>query len=396
MRQRNLLIGIVGIVGIVVFTWFVFSQEEPKQRQEIIKFSHKFHQIEVEVPCVDCHTKAAEGTVASDNLLPTMDDCSNCHDVETEDNCTLCHFEDEETWLPFEATPKQLNFNHKFHIEEAGLNCETCHKNLAEVDFANAQSMPAMTDCSTCHNNQQATLECVNCHTNTLTLRPVDHAADFLVTHKNLARIDQEDCVVCHTENDCAECHEGASLLTTRSGANVDVQTPFYISPSGTKGLILPRVHELNFRFTHPLQAEGRSQECTVCHEARSFCQDCHESQGVDVAGKPIWHSSPDWGALAGVVGTGGGLHAELARRDIETCAACHNTQGDDPTCLLCHTDFDGVRGTNPKTHESGFANRFGEGSSFHDDSSALCFSCHTNTNQAGVGFCGYCHGPED
>jgi hypothetical protein len=22
-----------------------------------------------------------------------------------------------------------------------------------------------------------------------------------------------------------------------------------------------------------------------------------------------------------------------------------------------------------------------------------MCYSCHTNTEQAGVGFCGYCHG---
>ncbi|MFQ6114220.1 MAG: cytochrome c3 family protein, partial [bacterium] len=335
MRTRNLLFG---ISGIVLFSWFVFSQEKPLKRQEILKFSHKFHQIEVETTCTDCHTKAAESTLVSDNLLPTMEDCSSCHDVESEEECTLCHFEDEETWLPLEATARELIFNHKFHVIEAGIDCEKCHKNLAEVDFADAQSMPVMAECGSCHNNQQATLECVNCHTNTLTLRPVDHTADFLVTHKNLARIDQEDCAICHTDNDCSECHEGASLLTTTSGANVDVQSPFYISPSGTKGLILPRVHELNFRLTHPLEAEGRSQECAVCHATRSFCLDCHESQGVDVAAKPVWHGGADWVALPGVEGADGGRHAELARRDIETCIGCHDIQGDDPTCLLCHT----------------------------------------------------------
>lgn len=389
MRNIKLLIG---ICGIVLFTWFVFSQEKPLKRQEIIKFSHKYHQKEVETTCTDCHAKALESTLVGDNLLPIMEDCGNCHDVESEEECTFCHFEDEETWQPFKITPKEIIFNHKFHLEQSGMTCETCHKNLTEVDFADEHSIPNMKDCSTCHNNLQATLECVQCHTNTLNLRPVDHMADFLVSHKNIARLDQEDCAVCHRDNDCSECHEGASLITTTSGSSVDVQSPFYSTMNGTKGLVLSRVHELNFRFTHPLEAEGRSQECAVCHEARNFCQDCHESQGVDVAGKPVWHGGPEWGALAGVVGTGGGRHAELARRDIENCTGCHNSQGDDPTCLLCHTDFDGVRRTNPKTHESGFAKQFSEDSNFHDDPGAICFSCHTDTRQAGLGFCGYCH----
>ncbi|MFQ5705996.1 MAG: cytochrome c3 family protein [bacterium] len=383
------------ILGVALLAWLVFSQEKPLRHQDIIKFSHKYHQTEVETSCVDCHTKADSSSLASDNLLPTKEDCANCHDVEDEENCTKCHFKDKETWLPFENPGRDLNFSHQFHLTKAGASCETCHKNLNEVDFADRNSLPAMQDCAACHNQQQAALECVTCHRSTLNLRPADHTADYLVAHKNVARMDQEACATCHTDNDCAECHEGASLLATTTGSNRDVQTPFLMSPSGTKGLVLQRVHDLNFRFTHPLQAEGRSQECTVCHEGSNFCQTCHEAEGVDVAGKPVWHGGPDWGALAGVVGTGGGRHAELAKRDIETCAACHNTQGDDPTCLLCHTDFDGVQGTNPKTHDSGFANRFGGGASFHDDENALCFSCHTNTHQAGIGFCNYCHGAE-
>ncbi|NIR49585.1 cytochrome c3 family protein, partial [candidate division KSB1 bacterium] len=355
----------------------------------IIKFSHKYHQEEVGTACVDCHTRAAESTSAGDNLLVTKEECAVCHDVETEENCTLCHYEDEDTWQLFANPPRDIMFNHKFHVEEADMECETCHPNLNDVDYANAESMPTMQDCASCHDNQQASLECGSCHTSTLNLRPVDHTPDFLVTHKNITRLDSEECGICHTENDCAECHEGASLVRSSS----DVFTPFFPSTGGgTKGLLISRVHDLNYRFTHPLEAEGRSQECATCHETRSFCQDCHEAEGVDVAQKPLWHGGPNWGALAGVVGTGGGRHAELAKRDIENCAGCHSTEGDDPTCLLCHTDFDGIRGTNPKTHETGFANRFSEDSDFHNDDAAICYSCHTNTQQFGLGFCGYCH----
>ncbi len=371
------------------------SQSQPHQRQEIIKFSHKYHQTEIETTCGDCHTQAVASTRAADNLLPQKSDCAECHDVEEEDDCSICHFEAENTRRAFKPVARELLFGHKKHVERLDGKCETCHQNLNEVDFSDSNSMPDMAVCSTCHDNQQATLECQICHSNTLNLRPSDHTADFLVSHKNIARFDQETCASCHSDNDCAECHDGAALFATESGGNMQSRSPFFpaIGP-GTRSLTISRVHELNFRATHPLQAQGRTSDCAVCHETRSFCQDCHESSGVVVAGKPIWHGGPDWGALAGVTGTGGGRHAALAKRDMESCAACHSNEGNDPTCLLCHTDFDGVRGTNPRTHERGFANRFGEGSDFHEDESALCFSCHTDSMQRGVGFCGYCHGP--
>ncbi len=374
----------------------VQSETKLQNRKEVIIFSHKFHQAEAEASCTDCHAKASESQVSSDNLLPGMDDCANCHDVEDEEECEVCHPGDEESWTTFELAPASVNYSHKFHVTELKVDCKSCHTNLSEVDLANAESRASMDACSECHNNQQASLECVVCHTSTLNLRPNDHTADFIVAHKNIARIEDEQCAMCHSQNDCSECHEGGVLLSTSftaaQGLSQDKQAPFAPS-SGTKGLRLARVHGLNFRFTHPIEAQGRAQECSVCHESVNFCQTCHEAEGVDVAGKPGWHGGSDWGAVAGVVGTGGGRHAELAKRDIESCAACHSTEGDDPACLLCHTDFDNVQGTNPQTHDPGFANRFGDSSSFHEDDSALCYSCHVNSEQSPTGFCGsYCH----
>ena len=83
--------------------------------------------------------------------------------------------------------------------------------------------------------------------------------------------------------------------------------------------------------------------------------------------------------------------HDELAKRDIENCAACHDVQGADPNCILCHSDPDGVKGTNPKTHEINFM-RDVEGD-WHTDVRSICYDCHSSSNTSGVGFCGYCHG---
>jgi hypothetical protein len=108
----------------------------------------------------------------------------------------------------------------------------------------------------------------------------------------------------------------------------------------------------------------------------------------------PKSHSQPNFVTLG--VNTGGGIHADIARRDIEKCQSCHDVQGADPVCLKCHYDNDGIKGTNPRTHEPGFMSD--ENGYWHTTSTANCYVCHTDPNARpnginGVGFCGYCHG---
>jgi hypothetical protein len=107
----------------------------------------------------------------------------------------------------------------------------------------------------------------------------------------------------------------------------------------------------------------------------------------------PQSHRQPGFTTLG--VNTGGGLHSELAKKDVESCVSCHDMQGADPVCITCHFDNDGVKGTNPRTHESAFMSD--EKGIWHDTQGAVCYSCHTDNNAnpngvKGVGFCGYCH----
>ncbi len=379
----------------VLMTSWALPQEKKMARKDVIKFSHQYHLEDVGASCTDCHTAADSSMSASDNLLPTMSDCGGCHDVEDEQTCTQCHYEKEETRVPFQNPARQILFAHKLHVQDLKQDCQTCHRGLEGVEYASKANLPQMKDCVSCHDDRQAPRECANCHVSTLRLRPVSHSPDFLVAHKRTARIDLSDCAVCHSQADCQQCHDAAVLTGVPANSGKRLGANFRPNATGTRALVVERVHDLNFRFTHPLKATGRVEECSVCHDQRTFCTDCHASEGVDVAGKPSWHGGSDWGAFAGVVPPRGGRHAELARRDIERCISCHDIEGQDPTCMLCHRDDDGVKGTDPKTHSSDFADRFGEDAQFHNDDGAVCFACHTNTRQAGVGFCGYCHGAE-
>ncbi len=135
-----------------------------------------------------------------------------------------------------------IAYNHKIHIESAGLTCTDCH---SSVQSSSAASIPNLEMCSTCHSEQPisesaeelkliefvhqgtsipwqrvyhvpdhvffshrrhvviARLECTTCHGNVDEFtEPV--AAQFLP-------ITMDNCMECHRENnvtnDCLSCH---------------------------------------------------------------------------------------------------------------------------------------------------------------------------------------------
>ena len=167
----------------------------------------------------------------------------------------------------------------------------------------------------------------------------------------------------------------------------------------GPDVMMLQMAHPMNYRYTHGVDARSRAADCYSCHSTQQFCVDCHMA-GDNIsalANVPSWHFGGGFTTIGR--GTGGGRHAEFARRDLESCVSCHDVQGTDATCVQCHLDPDGIRGNDPRTHPGGFMD--GEEGLWHDSQGASCYNCHTDYNahpggRAGVGFCGYCHGRED
>lgn len=387
MNKQIILI----LSGILILSSFLFINAQDKSGlSKLPKFSHQKHVKNEGIECSDCHTSIAHSTKSDDRNLPGHDVCQNCHDVEDDNNCTFCHV-DRDDLQPWPQAVRTFYFNHQRHIK---MECTKCHAGIEKsVAAGDGRYLPSKQRCNSCHNGVAVSMECLECHSATTTFRPDTHIPTWSREHRIQVRMGLADCAHCHTNNYCQECHESTDLISTKI-----IPENYYAnySPhlSGQETQVIKSVHGLNYRFVHQLDAAGQEKDCQTCHETSSYCAQCHNS-GTNAGLRPAWHGGPDWGAIALGVGTGGGRHAELARRDIERCAACHEVQGADPACLQCHTDFDGIKNTNPKTHGSGFKNRFEEGADFHHDDGALCFTCHTNTKRAGVGFCGYCHGPE-
>jgi hypothetical protein len=271
------------------------------------------------------------------------------------------------------------------------LGCEDCHPGAEEVDYTGVEQWPVMADCTSCHDGSRAASECAICHLDVDHLRPASHTPQWLHRHNTLLRVEDEDCGMCHRTNDCQECHQAAPLVPGRARPQ-DHFAPFAPSTAAqSKPLILQRAHELDYRYTHGLDARGKERDCQVCHEPSTFCAECHRPEGDLNRFAPEWHGGPDWGTGGGV-GSGGGRHGALARRDIENCAACHDVQGEDPACLQCHMDRQPGKGNDPRTHEPGYM-RDVKGP-WHSDLNETCYACHRPSASNVPGFCTYCHGP--
>ncbi|MCX7833701.1 MAG: cytochrome C [Ignavibacteria bacterium] len=397
----------LGLVSYILFSSYAIENFEKYVNygnKDLIKFNHSVHIKSLDIKCVSCHKKVPESNKSEDALTPSKPACANCHDVKDKKECNFCHYDN--VYKKLIPTSKELNFSHKVHLT-LGKTCDDCHKNMKDYKYSddNPNKYPPMELCYGCHNQESEVIkkssgECEVCHTNLINLKPVNHlSSNFLNEHKWVFENSDEknNCMMCHSDNFCMVCHSAGNYRGENKKNNF--YAPYYTKNSGNRIdraelQKLNTIHNLNYLYTHGIDAKQKSFECKTCHNPTEFCSACHSNNGNILTGiLPRSHLSPNFTTFG--VNTGGGLHSELARRDIEFCQSCHDASGVDPVCIRCHFDNDGFKGTNPKTHEKNFLND--EKGIWHETNGAICFSCHTDLNakpngRKGIGFCGYCH----
>lgn len=312
-----------------------------------INFAHADH---ADLDCADCHKGIPASSLSTDQNLPPMETCGDCHDIESDDACGTCH-RNPDNPSPWPRPERLILFSHRSHLDRKA-ECGACHGNIKTSTEPSSEYMPTMKRCFSCHDGKSAGKDCKLCHDDHITLADI-HPLDWRHQHGDRASLSPEWCTQCHRQDEsCVECHRGDNLTGN--------------------------IHDLNYIYTHGLDAKSKRLDCSSCHDNRSFCDACHERENRI----PLLHSSTSWQHD----------HGRAARRDPESCASCHDT--DDPTCARsgCHRDSDGLRGTDPRFHSSDI-NLFNVKGPWHGDDGYYCFFCHTSTHQPGMGFCGYCHG---
>ncbi len=208
----------------------------------------------------------------------------------------------------------------KFFFVAALLGCALVY--LQQLSYAEKiahkeYAKMAITECNSCHKGEG--------------IAP-NHTVDFVRNHPVLAGKAGSNCTECHEQKWCLDCHQGGSGDDLSKGS------------SGRDSK--PKSHRSDFVSLHPLKALDNPQQCYRCHEAKSFCNSCHDRFPK---GSLRIKSHLMLGANGQTTNWSVGEHASEARRNLQSCQTCH-PEGD--VCISCHSS--GKTRPHPRNWKSG------------------------------------------
>ncbi len=261
-----------------------------------LKFSHRFHIVEQEASCDDCHKTDADGN----RTAATMDTCQECHDFDVDTpgpDCLLCHTPDSAA-KDYEIKKVEksegfadLIFSHEVH---ADFDCNKCHQAISKDEGLDAG--PNMDLCLKCHKSEDGPTDCESCHNKIREdIKPESHSQDWESKHGFASKL-STSCTYCHPNRQafCEKCHKTEK----------------------------PKDHNFGWKTTgHGAEATHDRRLCATCHTA-GYCTDCHKHQ------EPVSHKRGDWMSYQRENG-----HGEAAHRNFRSCNVCHETG----ECMKCH-----------------------------------------------------------
>lgn len=164
------------VVGSVIFIFvaltmktvidgaFTIGVQQGYQPTQPIAFSHKIHAGQYEIDCNYCHTGVRNTKSAN---IPSANICMNCHTaIKTEskeiqkiyaaidyDPTTGEYGTNTKPieWVRIHNLPDLAYFNHAQHVKVGGLECQTCHGPIEEMEVVYQYANLTMGWCINCH-----------------------------------------------------------------------------------------------------------------------------------------------------------------------------------------------------------------------------------------------------
>ncbi|WP_338793150.1 c-type cytochrome [Bernardetia sp. Wsw4-3y2] len=155
-----------GFIGVVLFVlvavgakelfaglWTIGVQQGYAPTQPI-NFSHKLHAGYYEIDCKFCHSGVEKGKSA---VIPSANVCMNCHgelrrgSPEIQKIYNAIEKNEPIQWVRVHNLPDLSYFNHSQHVKVGGIECETCHGNIKEMEVVQQVSLLTMGWCVNCH-----------------------------------------------------------------------------------------------------------------------------------------------------------------------------------------------------------------------------------------------------
>jgi hypothetical protein len=345
----------IAVAALAVVSCAPWLTIELRHGVDHIRVPHALH-ARAKVECIACHEEIYDAKALDKRVLPAEAKCLECHrEQKAQGRCTYCHSDVKiaAAWPPREST---LRMSHAEHIDRVKEDCTVCHKSLPNPLRA-LDSKPPMSACTSCHEHKKEYDDgrCNRCHTDLTryALKPVSmfsHQGNYLREHGRSARSADATCAECHEQTFCSDCH--ANTVSTK----IEIKFPERVDADF--------IHRNDFLGRHAVEAQGDPASCRRCHGS-SFCEDCHRQQNLTPqAANPRDPHPLGWSTPGSPQ-----FHGTEARRDIVSCAGCHD-QGARSICVDCHR----VGGIGGNPHPPDWQSRHGRGEIARN---SMCLACH-------------------
>jgi len=178
MRSPGFSFVVVFIVAAISFKTIIdglysVGVQQGYQPKQPIAFSHKIHAGQFEIDCKYCHTGVMKSKQAN---IPSPNICMNCHSQIRSGTLTgegeiakiyqaVGYNPDKGEytgitkpiqWIRIHNLPDLAYFNHAQHVNVGGVQCETCHGPIKEMEVVKQYSLLTMGWCINCHRTTDA------------------------------------------------------------------------------------------------------------------------------------------------------------------------------------------------------------------------------------------------
>ena len=173
VRSSGFAFVVVFIVAAIAFKTIIdglysVGVQQGYQPKQPIAFSHKIHAGQFEIDCKYCHTGVMKAKNAN---IPSPNICMNCHsqirqgtntgEGEIKKIYAAVGYDPDKgeytgvtkpiQWIRIHNLPDLAYFNHSQHVNVGGVQCETCHGPIKEMEVVKQYSLLTMGWCINCH-----------------------------------------------------------------------------------------------------------------------------------------------------------------------------------------------------------------------------------------------------
>ncbi|MFB9056250.1 c-type cytochrome [Mariniflexile ostreae] len=189
--ENQFLLLVVAVFFLLASAYFAFGYlmqvgvDQGYQPVQPIHFSHKIHAGDNGIDCKYCHSSAR---VSKTSGIPSLNVCMNCHksvyeytgetsaeytkefyDGEIQKLYAAAGWSDAEQkytgesqpvkWVRIHNLPDFVYFNHSQHVSVGGLECQTCHGPVQEMEVMYQHAPLTMGWCIDCHRTTDVNVE---------------------------------------------------------------------------------------------------------------------------------------------------------------------------------------------------------------------------------------------